>query len=121
MPTEALVIHAGSPLVAGAGPAAQCAGERATHHDEPAQPGAVGEPGILPARARLGAGDGPRLDREPGRPRPARGPSQPVEPRRVRTRAAGRVSVEIDDVEASVRRFIACDPDGKVVDVLSHR
>jgi hypothetical protein len=31
------------------------------------------------------------------------------------------VSVEIDDVEASVRRFIACDPDGKVVNVLSHR
>jgi hypothetical protein len=71
--------------------------------------------------SRLGAGDRPRLDREPGRPRPARGPSQPVEPRRVRTRAAGIVSVEIDDVEASVRRFIACDPDGKVVYVLSHR
>jgi hypothetical protein len=31
------------------------------------------------------------------------------------------VSVEIDDVEASVRRSIACDPDGKVVNVLSHR
>jgi hypothetical protein len=31
------------------------------------------------------------------------------------------VSVELDDVEASVRRFIACDPDGKVVYVLSHR
>ena len=55
---------------------------------------------------------------DPVRPR---GPSQPVEPRRVRTRAAGIVSVEIDDVEASVRRFIACDPNGKVVYVLSHR
>jgi hypothetical protein len=31
------------------------------------------------------------------------------------------VFVEIDDVEASVCRFIACDPDGKVVNVLSHR
>ena len=31
------------------------------------------------------------------------------------------VFVEIDDVEASVRRSIACDPDGKVVNVLSHR
>jgi hypothetical protein len=31
------------------------------------------------------------------------------------------VSVEIDDVEASVRCFIAFDPDGKVVNVLSHR
>ena len=35
--------------------------------------------------------------------------------------AAGIVFVEIDDVEASVRRFIACDPDGTVVNVLSHR
>jgi hypothetical protein len=31
------------------------------------------------------------------------------------------VFVGIDDVEASVRRFIACDPDGKVVNVLNHR
>ena len=26
------------------------AGERATHHDRPAQPGPGGEPGVLPAR-----------------------------------------------------------------------
>jgi hypothetical protein len=31
------------------------------------------------------------------------------------------VFVEIDDGQASVRRFIACGPDGKVVNVLSHR
>jgi hypothetical protein len=31
------------------------------------------------------------------------------------------VFVEMDDVEARVRRFIACDPDGKVVNVVSHR
>jgi ubiquinone/menaquinone biosynthesis C-methylase UbiE len=43
-------------------------GGRATHHDRPAQPGAGEEPGVLPAHSRLGAGDGPRLDREPGRP-----------------------------------------------------
>jgi hypothetical protein len=82
--TEALVIHAGSPLVAGAGPAAQrWVSVRRIMTD-------------LPSRA-------------------------PAESQEFYRRVVGlEPVVEIDDVEASVSRFIACDPDGKVVYVLSH-